>query len=50
MPWAEVAFELRASPVFSGEGQISGFVANINGEFLVLNNIISLLLCFPSDY
>ena len=46
MPWAEVAFELRASHVFTGEGQICGFVANIDGEFLVHSNIIALFPIF----
>lgn len=46
MLWAEVAFELRAFHVFSGEGQICSFVANINREFLVLSNIIALFPIF----
>lgn len=46
MLWAEVAFELRAFHMFSGEGQICSFVANINREFLVLSNVIALFPIF----
>lgn len=44
---AEVASKLEPFHIFIGEEQICGFVANINGDFLVPSNIITLFPIFP---